>query len=787
MIEALAAAGLLLSPGAVVDGPAALGRTPAPDPSGSRAAAVPSTSPRASGRSGLRRPAPDTLVGAIRGRVVGKESGDPLSFVIVEVGDGADYRAARTGEDGRYLLEEVPAGRHHLSARTLDRRPLELSVKVPPRDTVHLDLTLGLRPVGLPLLEVLGLSSWSDRNLRDGREMTPGSPAAAELKALEASPGVAEVGLAEEVRPGPGNPPPDPGSTLYVRGASSDLKMVLLDGAPVYAPFHLGGIMDALQPGVIDSSRVYVGGAPARYNGGLSYIMDLRTRPGGRRKTSARGSIDLLGARTQVEGPVGPGSYYVGVRGLHGLGSEGLTDESLPHGYVDVLTRVDMPFSASDRIAVTGFFNRESVGLDPEVGFGGSVHWGNRAGSIRYQHETEDGEVQLVASGGRFRTGLPREGEPVQAAEGRTGRVRLGLDVTRHLADARLQFGGSFEHFGVRHRRGREGRGGVSARERQSRGETMGAYGELVLPVTGELSLRGGLRGDLFLNEIVPRLSPRLTAALDLGGGSVLSVRAGRYHQYVRTPEAVFGSDLGEAGDPGSSGTAERAPVDPDLRVASASHLVVGLDHAPPDGLRVGVEGYFKAFHRVPRNTALRATGLDLWADFQRDAWSAWGGYALALVWSRSDDGRVREEFAGRHLFRAGLRAPLPSEVRLELEAATSAGLPFTPIPTPVEPASPSRDRTGGRSLSRAAAASGDQLLSDALRVSYLRVDAKLSRSWPVDVLDSSVRLTPYLQVINALDRRDALFYEFAPGRDPEPTSVSAVPLLPVAGIEWTL
>jgi len=313
----------------------------------------------------------------------------------------------------------------------------------------------------------------------------------------------------------------------------------------------------------------------------------------------------------------------------------------------------------------------------------------------------------------------------------------------------------------------------------------MGAYGDVVLPATDALSFRAGLRSDLFLPEIRGYLSPRLTAALELSSTSVLSVTAGRYHQYVRSPETVLGSGLSSftpstrdsAGQPGD-------PVNTQLQVASASHLVVGLDHAPREGLRVGVEGFYKGFQNVPQAKTMRSSGLDLWVDYRADEWSAWGGYALAFVWSRNGEVQYGEDFAGRHLFSGGASAPLPSDVRLEVQLATSAGLPFTPLPTPVETAPSSRGLSGTTRLS---ASTSDQLVAGAPEGSYLRLDVKLSRSWPIHLLDSDFELTPYVQVLNALDRRDALFYQFDPGEDLKPNSLSAVPLLPVAGIEWQI
>jgi hypothetical protein len=42
-----------------------------------------------------------------------------------------------------------------------------------------------------------------------------------------------------------------------------------------------------------------------------------------------------------------------------------------------------------------------------------------------------------------------------------------------------------------------------------------------------------------------------------------------------------------------------------------------------------------------------------------------------------------------------------------------------------------------------------------------------------------------YLRVLNALDRRDALFYYFEPWRDPDLTPLAELSVIPVLGIEW--
>jgi hypothetical protein len=68
----------------------------------------------------------------------------------------------------------------------------------------------------------------------------------------------------------------------------------------------------------------------------------------------------------------------------------------------------------------------------------------------------------------------------------------------------------------------------------------------------------------------------------------------------------------------------------------------------------------------------------------------------------------------------------------------------------------------------------------------YLRVDAQVARTFIGDVRGFAFELTPYFKVLNALDRRDALFYHFDRSQqEPQARAVAALPVLPILGLEW--
>ena len=141
-----------------------------------------------------------------------------------------------------YILRDVPLGRQTIRARHIDHAPLEIQVVLFGTTYPALDFELDLRPVSIPF--VTGRAT--RERMRDTIAASNAELSAATARALEATPGVAELGLAEAAKEVPNRDPVDPADVLWVRGGTADLKLVLMNGAPVYAPFHIGGLIHAL-------------------------------------------------------------------------------------------------------------------------------------------------------------------------------------------------------------------------------------------------------------------------------------------------------------------------------------------------------------------------------------------------------------------------------------------------------------------------------------------------------------------------------------------------------------
>lgn len=713
-------------------------------------------------------PADTVPTGAVRGVVQSDRSGLPVAMAVVEVRSGAAPPAARsiTDSTGAYELRGITPGRHTLRVHHLEHTPLEMEVLVPGGGVVTLDLALRYRPLALDTV----------RARRPG-EIRMGDTVAAERhevawvdsRALEEGPGL-DKALATTPD---GSDPSDPGEVFHVRGSAADLKLVLLDGAPVYAPFHMGGLMDAFEPGVLRSARLYLGGAPARFDGGLSYVMDLATRGGNPERHSLAGSVDVVSSRGVLEGPLPRGATYLASgRLVHGAWMRGLEGDDFPYRYKDGVARVDVPL-AGGVLRATGFANEEGATADRDRSFAG---WRNVAGSVRYRGGWlgEDGE--LTVAGGGFTAALRHYGIHVLAQRGLTERARVALDLGRSAGPVRLRYGAAYEYTRVRYEVDEAALGWAPLVRTHTYGGATAAYVDAGWQPSARVSLRGGVRGDSYRYSPRTTLSPRGSITWLVGDRAALTLAAGRYHQYVRT--RIF-SD----GDPPPSfADSVRRNVASELVVASANHVSVGLDQELSDGVRLGVEGFYKRFRDVPTlpGKAAYNSGMELWVRRGTGRLTGWIGYTLTWAWSLEDDGLSADDIVGRQVLSAGLATPLGRAAKLSARFQYGSGLSASRI----LPGTADRSAFQAESQNALATAS-EPLLAVPSEEPYLRLDAELSRTWTPLLAGRRTELTPYFRVINALDQREPLFYQPGPDGEDSRTAVGGFPILPVLGLTF--
>ncbi|HET6763215.1 MAG TPA: hypothetical protein VFH27_06075, partial [Longimicrobiaceae bacterium] len=172
----------------------------------------------------------------------------------------------------------------------------------------------------------------------------------------------------------------------------------------------------------------------------------------------------------------------------------------------------------------------------------------------------------------------------------------------------------------------------------------------------------------------------------------------------------------------------------------------------------------------------------DVWVRRGEGAVTGWMGYSLTWAWTLSDQSMWgSDRFAGRQVITSGIAGPIGRAGRFEVRMAYGSGLPFAAIPTSNMGAA---DNPPSNGLSNGGPAESPPL-AETPREPYLRVDAQVSRTWAPSLRGHRWELTPYLRVLNALDRRDALFYRYDQSSADHLRSLGTLPLLPIAGISF--
>ena len=717
-----------------------------------------------------------SLSGTIRGRFEGGVR--VLPFALVEASTDRGRRTAVADSVGRYHIPALAGGEVRLTATHAGHARVTLTVRVPSGSAVTLDLELLATPVVLDGVNVdtRGVAEPEEPEARAAPEYDP----AIQVRLLELSPALGEAGLAEAVQALPGNDPANPTDVLFMRGSTTELKLVLLDGVPVFTPFHVSGLIRSFEPATLGSAELHVGGAPARYDGGLTHVLDLRTRSARRDRARASGSIDFLSASVATETPLGERAGIVAsARSLHDLGEVPLAGER-PYGYQDVLVALEVDPAPAHRLRATGFWNSESVRLD-FTRAPSRAEWSNGAGSLGWVGSVGGGTFEVTAGASRYEAELPLQPSVTEEnpdpeairAMARSERLRIVAESRWGPAEAPVRVGVSFEDI-----RAVFSAENPSRTERsESRGESrvVGTFLDATRTLRPAVTVRAGLRADLFAGETL-RLSPRAALHWEVGPTALLTVAAGRYHQVTRTPNTEVDESL-EA-----FANAELAQ-NRILPIATADHVVLSLDQQLGRSVDLGLGGYWKRYEGLGSGyESIRNSGIDVRVRSSGAETTVWMGYGLSWFWSPRDLSGRASEFAGRHLLSAGASTRLGGPLRAEARLAYGAGLPSTSIPFGSSSADAPLEAAGPETLSALAAPVEDFVLDE----SFLRIDVEVHAIFEPQVGGRTWRVRPYLRLLNALDRRDALFYTYQPWRSDAVTPLAVRPILPILGVSFS-
>ncbi|CAN5747417.1 TonB-dependent receptor [soil metagenome] len=773
--------------------------------------------------------AAQTAPAAVFGRVT-DAAGAPLAGTTVRVlrPNGTLARpAASTDAEGAFRITGIPIGRYRVRVERLGYTPSEQEVSLTAGEARRLDVQLAAQAVTVEEIEVRGRVDTSRERARFETEagVTTRVISGEDLKIL---PGFAEADVlrAVEVLPGVVSTS-DFSSSFNVRGGSADQNLILLDGFPIFNPFHLGGLFSVFNSDVIARAELFAGGFGAEYGGRVSSVLSVETKPGASEDGRIHGAagVSLIASRLALNSnlprPVArvlggeSGSWFLsGRRSYFDQVLKPIAD--FPYHLTDVQGGLTLGTRGGGWLRFTGYTGRDVLDLSDFTLPGDESqdilriqwNWGNRVLGVRWEQPFAGWTADTRVGFSEFDEGLGFVDFGDVRFGSRIEQWTLGSGVRRDFgSQLGLKLGAEANR--IRYRNFAEA-GGTSFFDARDAGTLSAAYGQLQWRPTENWILEPGLRLDgWFAGDTTHALlSPRFAVKRFLGAerNAAVKLALGRYVQFLHS---VRDEDLPVSNDRWVAADRYIPPV-------ASDQLQVGIEKFWGDQWYASLEAYGRSFRGVtdlnfaddPNSDAddfLAGTGLSYGADLlvrrSRGKLSGWTTISLlrarrtfpdplVLGFEGEDSVYTFPPIFDRTLdVDVVLRYELPWKLESGFRWNFGSGIPYTrPVAQyqgwQYDIAAGGRFKRSDRGVGEGAPLYVVLGERNAERYpAYHRLDATLRRPFA----PRWGTITPYLQVLNVYNQRNVLFYFYNYSKTPPTRSgISMFPVLPSVGVEVT-
>jgi hypothetical protein len=733
---------------------------------------------------------------AVAGTIRDGESGAPLSGAVVTLTDAAI--SAATDEQGRYRLSATAAGPQHLAVKCLGYEPRVVHALVPGDGLLRLDLSLRPRPLQLPTIVVR--SAVVVRGLED---IQPHSVLDPEISAagLRNHPMLAEPDGFLALTGGAVSVAPEAATGLHLRGGAADHTAYLLDGVPVFSPYHAAGIFSAWNPDALERVQVRSGTPSLAPADALAGAVAGTTRaPGPELRTY--GALSTSHGRLTLHGPIGRGGagFLLSMRsGFPGIVAP--ADPSYLQGHTgDLLAKVEGPaLRGRFRVLLYDSGNRldaaaraEAPGVSEQATRNG-FEWDSRSVGLEW--------TRAVAPGTRMEVQAWNARGEAEAGWNTGERSGIALEADREdqglLGTLERSSGERLTGVGVRIQRSRTDYRVASVGDSAATTSLGSRIPLVTLLAHHKEPLAAGLTADAAMSatagagdlHLGPRLELRWNAARNLSlSGSY--ARSHQFAQSLRNSESVAGGIF-----PADLFLGTGAPGVP---VARSDRVVLGADVRAFPGIRFGAQAYATGFDGLllvaPRNGEPFSTrgfaagrgsakGISVEAAASGQWYGAIASWGLQRVRATYGDSSYTPGYASGHVVEIGVIV-FPA-------ATTSLRLGFTG----------ELDRRGTGILGGfewescnlldqgcefAGSPEHDSRSPGSTRLpNYFRLDLGLRKHWHVEVGGRDVELGLFGTVTNLFGRRNVLAFATDPSTGKR-TVIEMRPLAPlVVGLDW--
>ncbi len=743
------------------------------------------------GTVGVLLAAQATVVGVVRDG----QTSQPLASAVVEFTD-LD-RAAATGADGRYTMPHVPAGPQHVSIRAMGYSRRWLHALVPRHGELELNISLPPEPIPLQAIEVR--APVPVRGLEGGEG--PAFPARELLlAAVRNHPLLEEADHFQALAGGDVFLQPESPSGVHIRGGASDQTAYLLDGVPVFSPFHAAGLSSAWNPDALSRlSLSSIGSSPGHPHTLSGTIEGVTRVPGDRLR--AQGSFSTTQARLTLDGPLGPAGagYVVGLRsGLPGaFAPKG--EASYVRGEIgDWLAKLEMPIFRG-RVRLLGYDSENEVEAAAAIAtedvpspttVANLFAWHSRSLGAEWNRSFSGTTVRVRGWSARSDAGSIWAGraEPVEMTALRRD---LGLLASAEYGSAR-----TLTVAGIRLEESRTSYG-IESDSLVPSWTWSASTPVATLFAQHARGIGPGVQLDLeaSIAATAGHLYPGPRAQLRWNLSEHLTLHTGyaRTHQFVqslRNAESVVGNVFPVELYMGAGASA--------VPVAQGDQVVVAADYRPSSGVRVGLQ----AFERSSTGLVLvaprdgqpfltsgfvvgsgAARGLSVEAAWSATRWGILASYGLQHVRLDYGDSSYVPDHGAAHLLEGGIIVFPSATASIRLGVAAALGRRTTTAVGGFEWESYNlldRGAEFGGSPQYEGAALGATPLP-----AYVRVDLGLRKHWHIRVAGRDASIALFGTATNLLGRTNILTY----ARNPSTGELVGIEMRPraplVVGLDW--
>lgn len=748
--------------------------------------------------------------GGIQGRVRDQDGAAVVSASVLVLRGDTVVRGTDTDRLGAFRIESLQPGPYTVAVRALGYGELARAITVGAGSVQDLDLRVEVQPI---ILEGISVDAVRSRNRVRFEEMPGVTEREVSVEEIKLVPTIIEADplRAIEVLPGVVSTS-DLSSSYNVRGGSADQNLILLDGTPLFSPFHLGGFFSVFNADMIRRAELRSGGFAAEHGGRVSSVLEIESNPG-RGDFSVDAGISVLASRIAVGARVPKGiAHAVGLTESRWRASARRSYfdlfTSAPYALTDYQLMVENWTPGGDRIAFTAYTGGDNIDLgdfDANEALRVSWDWGNDAVGLRWTRPRRGGgSLDLLANWSRYGGVLDFIDFSGTKFVSRIAQAQVRLDYkARPMPSVGMDAGWSAERISFENELtfGGSDFGGFGSGT--GSGIMFGPYAQLRWSQAGNWLVEAGARIDIWRpaeGDMVWVPSPRLAIKRFIGRDNAFKLSAGRYAQFLhslRDETLPIGLDTWLVTGPG-------------VPHVVSDQAQLGLEGYVGDDWYWSAEAYLRTFDGVvavnfteepndPLDDVSPGDGLSYGTDFlvRRESGVVTGWLAVSLLKAERTfpdwvsplpdapavsfppifDRRVEVDFVARMELGGGYEGG----VRWKY----GSGLPFTRPLGSYAYYGPSHGPNDGRLTwgttldAEFAVHLGDR--NGSRYPAYHRLDVSIRKDFRRDWGS----FTPYVSVVNLYDHRNVLFYFYDLGDDP-PTrgGVSMFPILPSAGLE---